>query len=305
MIATPQETAILNKRGYDRIMSELIKSISLNQLKPLADSNGVICGVVEDDHIPPFNLPLHVRDVVGREYVCIDLRQENRGFTLTEDGQYYQPKLLTETNFLTNLAISQYIWMTNLSLYNPIYFDAARIYGYWLGMKVAKKLVLGPKEQNELIVYFTYFFITRSYIGETLQQMEYDSILNKISNLTLISYQEVEAVLSSVDKRIFVGLDDLCAHIAENAVNPKLSKFNRILLQGILITGWMGINARELVAVASEYPPAFMCLIYRALNERAYKDTDIAQVTLRLLNSARQRQYNLIYSDILKQGSQG
>lgn len=304
MMMTPQETLILRNRAYDKILSGLQRALAIQQLRPLHDSNGTIVAVVEGDEVPAFTLPIQFYDVTGRGYYAVDLRKGNREYDIVDDGSL-KPRLLTETNFLINTALAQKCWRENLNYFNTVYYDSARVYAYWLGMKVAKRLALGPLQQNELICYFAYYYLTRVYKQEVLHQMEYDQLVYKIAQLLGLSGNEVVTILEPMARQIYPDLEAFCVEISKVNPNPKLAKFNRVLVQGLMIGSWLGINGRELVAVATEYPPVFMTMLYRAINERSFKDTDIAQVALRILNSTKQKQYNLVYSDILKRVAVG
>lgn len=304
MILTPQETSIMRGRPHDRIMQSVQRAITLGYTKALAESDGSIVAIVDGEDVPAFTIPMQVRDVIGKEYFCIDLRKANREYILDETGTTFTPKLLSEANFLVNLALSQKVWMYRISDFNPIYWDMGHVYAMWVGMKVGKRLALNPSQQSELICQFAYFYYTQPYSALQLNEMEYNLLLNKICNQLRYNISEVQYILKPFNRKTFASIDEFCEVIANTTDNPKMKKFNRIVVQTLLIGSWFGQNSRELIALASEYPPAFMCLVYRSLNERAYKDTDITQIVLRLFNSNKQKQINLVYADILKRNAQ-
>lgn len=303
MILTPQEASIMRGRPYDKIIQSLQRAVALNKLIPLNESNGSILAVIDNDDVIPFTIPQQIFDNLGREYYCIDLRKSTREFSLSEDGRKYTPAFLTEANFLTNFALAQKTWINQISDYNSIYWDAGQVYAMWVGMKIAKRLALAPVQQSEMICYFAYYYFTQPYRGGALGELEYTQIINKICQLLRFNPQEVEAILSSFERTIFKTFDEFCEIIGQKNDNPKLKKFNRVLVQTLLIGSWVGQNARELVALASEYPPCFMSLLYRGLNERSFKDSDIIQVAFKLMNSAKQKQYNLVFADLLKRAA--
>lgn len=299
MILTPQEASIMRGRPFDKIIQSLQRAVALNKLIPLDNSNGSVLAVIDDDDVLPFTIPQQIFDVMGREYHCIDLRKATREYKLSEDGRRYIPSLMTESNFLTNLALAQKTWIHQISDYNSIYWDAGQVYAMWVGMKIAKRLALTPVQQSELICYFAYFYYTRPYRGQELSELEYVQITNKICQLLRFNPQEVAVILSIFERKLFRNIDEFCEVIALKNENPKLKKFNRVLVQTLLIGSWVGQNARELIALAAEFPPCFMTMLYRALNERSFKDSDITQVAFKLMNTAKQKQYNLVFADLL------
>lgn len=299
MILTPQETEIMRGRPYDKIISSLSMAIATNQLKPFAESNGCVLGVIDEGLVLPFTLPVRVKNAMGKNYYCIDLRKSNRDYKLLPDGSGIAVNLLTETNFNFHHALAQKVWIEQMGLFNPVYFQAAKLYALWLSVKLSKRLSLPINTQNELTIYFAYFFITRTYRSERLSGNEMMMVAGKICNLFGFNIHEVNEILGVFDSRIPEGLDELCTTIAKTNHNPKLQKFSRVLVQSMVVGNWLGANGRELTALATEYPPTFMTMIYRTLNERSFKDTDIAQLSLKVMNSAAQKQYNLVYADIL------
>ena len=301
MIMTPQESLVMKGRHYDQVIKGLQQALASNALVALEGTDKVYAVTTVDDAIPAFSLPMTVYDVMGRKKVCIDLRNGKREYVLNEYNGHYKPHLLTEANFQTNLALAQLAWSEGPADFNNIYYDACCVYAMWISMKIAKRLVLNPQQQNEVMVFCAYYWLTRMETGEYVNDQLYEFIASKISVLFGMNINEVLTILSRTDKLIYLDIDAFSNALSANIDNPKMRGFNRVLLQTIVLGSWLGgLNAREVTAVAVEYPPMFMTILYRALNERSFKNSDITQVALKLLNKTKQDQYGLVFADICK-----
>ena len=301
MILTPQESKVMDGRPFDAIITGLQRALATNMLVRLDNSDHIYAVTLVDESIPAFTLPIMVVDVMGRKRVCIDLRKNTREYKIDEVKGTFIPVLLTETNFLVNLAIAQSVWREGPAEFNNIYFDACRIYAMWLAMKTSKRLVLSAQQQNDLVISFSYYWLTRYNSEEYLNDNYYNFIVNKISTLYGFNQNEVLAVLDKFNKVVFTDIEVFCKAISHNAENPKMKSFNRILLQTMVLGSWLGgSNSRELTSVAVEYPPVFLTILYRALNERSFRNSDITQLAMKLLNKAKQDSYSLVFADILR-----
>lgn len=301
MILTPQESKVMDGRPFDAIISGLQRALAANMLVRLEGSDKIYAVTILDESIPAFSMPITVMDVMGRRRICIDVRKNNREYTINEVTGTFKPALLTETNFLVNLAIAQDIWREGPAEFNNVYFDACRIYAMWLAMKTSKRLVLSAQQQNELVISFAYYWLTRYNSESFINENYYNFIVNKISTLFGFNQNEVYTILNRFNKVVFEDIDVFCKTLSQVIDNPKMKTFNRVLLQTMILGSWLGgVNARELTAVAVEYPPVFLTILYRALNERSFKNSDITQLAMKLLNKAKQDGYSLVFADILR-----
>lgn len=308
MITNAQHALITKALPYDAIFKGLNALNTVGRLNTLEGSNGSVKALTAiEESVPAFNIPVKVYDALGKPYYCIDLRRATqREFTVDTLKNTYSPKLLTEANFLTHLALAEKVWNDRLADFSSIYYDACRIYATWIAVKLSKKLVLGIPEQTKLMIQFAYYFVTRPYRANRLNDGEYDMLVTRISNTFGYQATEVYTILDDFDNDVHANIDVFCKAVRELSDNPKMNKFSHVLLQTILIGSWFGgTDSRMLIALATEHPPTFLTILNRALNERTFKDTDITQITLRLMNSAKQKQYSLIYASALKNAMQG
>lgn len=306
MILIPQEASIMVGRPNQKIIQELQKAITLKQTKPLDGGNGLVHALIEGDTVPQFTLPMRVRDIHGNVVICIDLRRSRREYTLDQLGNKYTPAPLSDAKFLTDLALLIQAWCTNPNEFSAIYSTACRVYASWVGFEISKRLVLQPQQQNEMIIYFAYFWLTRNFTTKTLHQNDYNFIVTSIARYFGFKLDEVQYTLSDFQLEIPDNLDTFCKKIQTINENPKLKDLSAGLIMSMLFGSWLSsLNPRELIAVAVEYPPLFIMMMYRGLNERSFKKAKIADLTLRLLDTRNQQSFSLTIGRILNTYSNG
>lgn len=306
MITLPQEAMIMVGKPHQKIIQELQRALTLNQTKPLSGGNGVVHALLENNDIPPFTLPLKLRDVRGETKIVVDLRRSKREYRLDPMGQTFSPLPLTDAKFLTDLALLILAWSNNPNQFSAIYNQSCRIYASWIGFEISKRLTLSVQDQSKLIMYFAYFWLTRSMPGKTLHQNDFVFIVITISRLFGFKSDEVNMTLQGFQLEIPANLDELCKKIESLEENPKLRNFNALLVMTMLFGGWMSsINPRELIGVAVEYPPLFIMMVYRGLSERGFKKARIADLSLRLFDNREQQSFSLTVAQLLKTTSNG
>lgn len=306
MITVPQEASVMAGRPFKNIIPALQRAVTAKQTKVLGESNGLVHALTDGTDVPAFTLPIHIRDAMGQEYICLDLRKQKREYKLSEDGDKFFPLLLTDTAFMSNLALAQYIWLKRPSEFNIIFNDAGRIFATWVGFEISKRLVLSPLQQNEMVIYFAYYWFTRYMDEGKIRNEDYQFICLTIQRLFGYDINLIQQTLDPLQYEASPTLNHFCTLIRETNPNPKLKDLSSILVISMLFNGWIASsNARELIAVALEYPPLFMLMMYRGLSERSFKNAKISELALRLLTGQKQQTYILAFDNLLQLARNG
>lgn len=303
MIISPLETQVMRGKPVDAISKTLLRALSANITKPLMNSQGLVQAVIDGEEVPAFTTPIRAVDAMGRVRYFVDLRKSRREYEYNEISGQFKPLPLSDANFTVNLALIEQVWSVYPGALNSVYYDACRVYAFWMATRITAKLVLSPQQTNELLCYFAYYWLNSSKRVATLSEMEYDDTVNIICRIFGFQAPEVYTYLDPFNKVVHANIDALCLDIAKVNGSPKLAKFNRIVLQTMLLGSWFGGNANEISSIATEYPPYFIIMLYRALGERTFKDTIIAKLATRFLNSGKQKQYLLIVGDALNRAA--
>jgi hypothetical protein len=156
------------------------------------------------------------------------------------------------------------------------------VYIRWISEAISRKLGLQPADQVRLtiIVGALYTSLFRDAGDRSAfsaySEKEKINIATSIAKSTMISPQTVFEVLDSIPA--VYDLQTFCDTVATHGGSIRFERFNLGLLQQILGGSWMGLNSRELVAVALEHPPTFFSMVYSALKSRGYRKAHLSLV---------------------------
>lgn len=156
------------------------------------------------------------------------------------------------------------------------------IYTRWISEAISRKLGLTPVDQVRLTIITgaLYNSLFRDEGDRTAfsdySEKEKISIASNIAKSTMIPAQTVFEVLDQIPA--VYDLQTYCNALASHGGSIRFERFNLGLLQSIVGGAWMGLNSRELVAVALEHPPTFFSMVYAALKSRGYHKTHLSLV---------------------------
>lgn len=88
--------------------------------------------------------------------------------------------------------------------------------------------------------------------------------------------------------------------VQDSLATERLSGLRLDFFMASLSGSWFGPNNNILVAVATEYPPTFVSLLYLALTDRGTRNTGISQVALKKERDIGAKEFIRITSDLLK-----
>lgn len=149
-----------------------------------------------------------------------------------------------------------------------------RVFSRLLSEGIVRRLNLNPGDQMKLAALAGYWHLC-SYIPE--DNLEHDMLIkmaSKVARATQISVERVLEVLEGLgDGTNFPVIRDVkmfCDSAFRAVESTRLEHLNTGLLYAIVGGCWFGAAAREIVAVALEYPPTFLAMLYMALTDRSY-----------------------------------
>ena len=259
--------------GFVTNASNIRHALSHSGLKP----NKVWVLTAGDKATPTFAHPLMVDspgDVNGEKMVVIDGRPFTRisqhdGTTVVTGATEYEFQVLR--------AALQEAWihgdahaLMGLGTLGPI------IYTRWISEGITRRLNLTPLEQLQIAVVAAAFYY--ELFGE-VGTHESDQLkrATQVSRIVSIGADKVLEILGELP--VMHTIRDLIEGIKRIIKSPRIEALSTVLLYGILGGSWFGANAREVVAVAIEFPPTFLAMVYTALTNRTYHRSFFAQLT--------------------------
>lgn len=284
MFLTPYQTTACSAYEVKGIQSALQRAEIHGDLAPAVTLKGttlkgvyIVPPYVKD--IAPFSMPLSFESQNGLA-VAVDVR----GLTKVGGDQKFKIVAGAEYEGAIIRAALTLGWMKDgpneMRRFNDI---AAKVFIRLLSESLSRRLNLGPYEQQALTVvtglfYYSNFMVERSAAkGEDFSQDDKDRIAVAVSRLTRISPQTVANFLS-VDLPLITNLDTYCDALRAVVQSPRLERVDAALIMTLMGGLWFGGNARQLMAVALEYPPVWLALIYQALTDRSFHGAQLTKM---------------------------
>ena len=117
-----------------------------------------------------------------------------------------------------------------------------------------------------------------------IEESEFDAAIRDRFTANVIRNTKAPArIVLETTARIgkLANIQDFCTAIKEIVPNERLQDFNSGLLVTMLKSSWWGNNAGEMLAIAMEHPPLWVSLIYVAMRDRTYRNSQLAKITER------------------------
>lgn len=283
MFLTPyQTTACSATVGLPQIQSALQRAEVHDDLVPAATLKGTVLeGVVlvppYVKDIKPFTMPLDFDTPKGKK-VAVDVRgllkmTGERSFKIIAPGEYEGAVLR---------AALAYQWMDGAATDFRNFGDiAARVFIRLLSETIVRRLNLSPFEQQAVVVTSGLFYYSNflpAPAGDAhLSEAEKERIAVAVARLTRISPQTVINFMEGDLPRI-TDLDSYCDALRFIVKSPRLEKVDAAFIMTLMGGYWYGGNARQLMAVALEYPPTWIGLVYQALNDRSFHGAGLTKM---------------------------
>lgn len=280
MFLTPYKTTACSSYDVKSIQEALKRAEIHGDLAPAVTLKGsVLKGVyivppyVKD--IKPFSMPLEFEGQHGLS-VAVDVRGVTKAVGET------QYKIISGAEFegavLRGALTRAWIADDGASAMRRFNDIAARVFIRLLSESLVRRLGMTAHDQQAVVVTCGLFYYSNFInAGGSLDPMEKERIAVAVSRLTRISPQTVADLLAG-DVPAISDLDSFCDALRFVVKNPRLEKVDAAFVMTLMGGLWFGGNARQVVAVALEYPPVWLALIFQALTDRGFHGAQLTKM---------------------------
>jgi len=147
----------------------------------------------------------------------------------------------------------------------------------WLSENIVRRFGLTPQDQMTISVLAAYFYIC-NFTTEKFNDSELRRYVGMIARATFVNGETILGIIEKHER--LENIDDFCLAAREETGNVRLDELNKGLLISIVGSTWFG-NSKELLAVALEFPPAWLTILYAAYTDKTYKNSAIAKMVER------------------------
>lgn len=133
---------------------------------------------------------------------------------------------------------------------------------------LSRRLGLSPLEQMPLAVLTALYYYMQFEKQPPTDEAFTTMIAARIARITRVPSARVFEILEQTQYPM--TLDEYAVQVRTVIPNPRLHALNSAVLYTAVGGAWFGANAREVMAVAMEYPPYLMSMLYTCLTSSAY-----------------------------------
>lgn len=278
MFTFPYETTPCAQYVLDDVRKQLQRAMIDGHLQPMTLDNGKVVPHVYQvppaaSDVPGFSQPIQVTAVGGKSFIACDprafVRQGLDGvMKVTSHAEYQVLRVRTLLTYSWSKGhAEELIGLSDLPL---------QAYSRWVSEAIVRRLGLSPAEQMQLTMLAAYFYLCQHVSGEPLSEREKTAWAARIARVTRVAADVVFRMLDEVP--MMANVIDFTAACSSFVQSARLERFNAGLLYSMLGGSWFGANAKEIVAVAIEYPPTFLSLLYGSVVDRSFRNTGFTRL---------------------------
>lgn len=216
-----------------------------------------------DPKIPVFNHPITVEArTTGRLTVG-----DGRSFiTLTRDGSEHVQK--TQYDFNAIRCLLQHKWTEDSApLFAAVSILPTRVFARWVAQTLTRKLALPVETVSKVTVLVGFYYLSLFNDLTHYSSLDKTKIAIQLSKALYINANEVEKILEDINT-VPHNIHDLAALLSAHSGTARAEKLTPALLYTLIGNIWYGGSGSEITAVALEYPPTWLAMLYMAVNER-------------------------------------
>lgn len=216
--------------------------------------------------LKPFDLPLEFEGLKGRQ-VAVDVR----GFTRATGERDFKVVAPGEFEGAILRAALTYAWADRgWEDMRRLHDLPAKVFIRLLSEALVRQLNLNPMDQQGVVAACGLFYFSNFIPGDDdLSKEELERITVSVARITRISPQKISEFYAG-DFAKPTDLEKFCDLLRVIVQSPRLEKVNAAFIITLMGGIWFGSNARRIVAVALEYPPFWLALVYQAVTDRSF-----------------------------------
>lgn len=202
-------------------------------------------------------------------WICFDLR---KFYSVDRETGNFIPKRSTDLEFLSTRNDLTGVWGVG-AIKDLYYFKLPHMaFANWISSLITKRFGLTEKERSDINT-VAYIYYSRLFDGENSNR---DDELDKLALRVRETYY-TRGMLEEIYNKVphMETLEDFCKALYDVTGNVRLNGFDISVLYRLTQTGWMGVDYKQNLAIALEFPPIWIAMCYSALKNNIYKRTTI------------------------------
>lgn len=298
-----QKLTQLEKALKEALVTGMLPERRLGVLKNGQESAVfVIGGSTDEMHIPPFIHPYLIQNFKGQDFLVTDLRlfRSTNQEWISDKEFENSVRNKTEYALAKSRAVLGLLWLdeSQRSRIRSRFSFACSVFAAWLSQAIAKSYALDFQEQMRLQAVAIYYYFTLFTENTKLEGDDLETAVVHTIKATKFPATEVYALFEAIGD--MGGIEDFCVEAQKAIQNVRLQNFNLPMLMTLIANTWYGTNSKDMLAVALEYPPTWISIVYSTLTERTYKSSGLYRLVEMTAKRGNADEFRMNYIDLFK-----
>lgn len=225
--------------------------------------------------IPAFNFPI-IGKLKDADVAFFDARSiisvDNTGTTRVRDHVELQARIIQ-----AQLALDWHHGAQNrIRDMSPL---GLQVYAHWLGEVIAKRFALDAREQLQISVLAAIFYLNCFWDETDATTQEIGYLQSAITRICGYRHSDVADIIEA--HPIIRDMSEFCEVVKSYTQSVRLEDFNQATLAGAVQGSWFGNMRGEIMAIALEYPPVWLTLLFQSITNRGFKKAGLTQIVER------------------------
>lgn len=268
-----------NKLVYVAVEDFAIEHILLEDdlLLPKGKGFFYINPEVTTNELPIFNFPVSF-SYSGQSFTIFDVREY-----MDINRRIRNPQ---ETSRIYERAVLSNEWENNEGHYDSIMVESAKLYGMWITSVISS--MRGVSERENLIIralagiYYRMSVWDKKDFDNTRARSEIGEMMHMmLTRHFTIASEDVDMIIEVLEDILKedgpITLNSFFRHLPSMTDNPALRLDGGAIIAGCAKT-WAGKNAIDVAAMAADYPPMFIYMVYCTQHVSFYRKTKFGSV---------------------------
>ena len=251
--------------NVNNTLMEAKKALLLNN--DVSYSDEIIYITENNSEVPVFVHPILDKTTA----VYLDVRPFT---TINKNGTL---NIKNDIDYKLNLLRAQLELVWVRASHSDLYIAAGfsnEVFVRWLADIVIHKFGLDPTQGRTVLLLANFFNLGRYF--NDMDSVTFNRHLTAICRDYYFDATWALGVAETLDHQLPTNIDEFIAQLVSLNISVRLKDLNARLFYEILGGSWFfAANSPQIVALAVEYPPAFISLVYMAVSYSMFKKTGI------------------------------
>lgn len=253
--------------------------------------------------VPVFHQPILLTTGSGKDVMVVDLRIHGKQIQVVEDSRTGEPQCtlagVVDGGILRVIydAIFTGAWNQQPEMFISNFPFASEIYGATLASALTARAGLEPEASVQALCAFHIFYTTRALPGNGAGLSEDEKVMmsRNLARRFRGDDQRYLLILNALQPNDLVNLESYCEFISKQGWSVRLNGLKAADLLGMMGSLWYDVrNPKETTALALEFPPTFMSILYSIIQRPGYaKHSPVAKQVKPLLSSQNTKTFLL------------